>query len=81
MLFLEIVTEVIFAVSSTFTMNKPPEDKLVAELIKTVTQSKGSTMQLSPFNNNEADKIPVVRSYLLQLLLDYEYAISDYCIV
>ena len=75
---MEIVTEVIFAVSSTLAINEQgkddlPEDKLVAELIKTVTPSNGSTKPFSPLTDNEADKTPVLRSYLLQLLLDYEY--------
>ena len=72
MLFLEIVSEIIFAVSSS-TLDEPPEDKLVSELINTVIPSTGSTQQLSPLTDSKADEIPVVRSYLLQLLLDYEY--------
>lgn len=71
-LFLEIVSEIIFAVSSS-TLDEPPEDELVSELIKTVIPSTGSTQQLSPLTDSKADEIPVVRSYLLQLLLDYEY--------
>jgi len=72
MLFLEIVSEVIFAVSSSM-LDEPPEDKLVSELIKTVIPSTGPTQQLSPLTDSQPDEIPVVRSYLLQLLLDYEY--------
>ena len=74
MLFLEIVSEVIFAVSSTSAVNDPPEDELVAELIKTVipTCSTGSTQQISPLKDNKADNTPVIRSYILQLLLDYK---------
>ena len=71
-LFLEIVSEIIFAVSSS-TFDEPPEDELVFELIKSVIPSTGSTQQLSPLTDSKADEIPVVRSYLLQLLLDYEY--------
>ena len=70
MLFLEIVSEIIFAASSS-SLDEPPEDELVSELIKTVIPSTGSTQQLSPIS--KADEIPVVRSYLLQLLLNYEY--------
>ena len=70
-LFLEIITEVIFAATTPSTMKEPPEDELVSELIDTVI----SKQQLSPFSDSEADKIPLVRSNLLQLLLDYEYAI------
>ena len=52
-------------------MKEPPEDELVSELIDTVITKQ----QLSPFSDSKADKIPLVRSHLLQLLLDYEYAI------
>ena len=72
MLFLEIVSEIIFAVSLS-TQDEPPEDKLVSKLIETVIPSTGSTQQLSPLTDSKADEIPVIRSYLLQLLLDYEY--------
>lgn len=70
-LFMEIISEVIFAAS---TKNEPPEHELVAELIETVI----STKQLSHFSNSKTDKIPLVRSHLLQLLLDYEY-VSHIC--
>ena len=81
MLFLEIVSEVIFAVSSHTNESQQeelPEDELVAELIKTVTPNTGSTQQLSPLTDSEVDKVPVVRSYLLQLLLDYKYVCHSY---
>ena len=52
-------------------MNEPPEDELVSKLIETVI----STQQLSPFSDSKADKFPLVRSHLLQLLLEYEYAV------
>lgn len=86
MLFLEIVTEVIFAVSPTLAINEPqrdelPEDALVDELIKTVTPKEGSTKQLTPLNDSKADNIPVVRSYLLQLLLEYEYVCCHFICV
>ena len=70
-LFMEIISEIIFSASST--MDEPPEDKLVSELIKSVIPSTDSTQQLSPLTDSKADEVPVVRSYLLQLLLDYEY--------
>ena len=70
-LFLEIVSKIIFAAASSPTMNEPPEDELVSELIETVI----STQELSPFSDKKADKTPLVRSHLLQLLLDYEYAV------
>lgn len=70
-LFMEIISEIIFASSSSSTMNEPPEDELVSKLIETVI----STQQLSPFSDSKADKFPLVRSHLLQLLLEYEYAV------
>jgi len=71
---LEIVSEVIFATSLTPEVNDPPEDELVAELIETVIPSTGSTQQISPLKDHKADNTPVIRSYLLQLLLDYKWA-------
>ena len=68
-LILEIISEIIFA-KTPLTMNEPPEDDLVSEMIETVI----SKQQLSPFSDSKADKIPLVRSHLLQLLLDYKYA-------
>ena len=69
---MEIISEIIFSVSSS-TLDELPEDKLVSELIKTVIPSTELTQQLSPLTDSKADEVPVVRSYLLQLLLDYEY--------
>ena len=69
---MEIVSEIIFLVSSS-TLDELPEDELISELIKTAIPSTDSTQQLSPLTDSEADEIPIVRSYLLQLLLDYEY--------
>ena len=66
-LMMEIISEIIFATTS-LTMNEPPEDELVLEMIQTVI----SKQQLSFFSDNKADKIPLVRSHILQLLLDYE---------
>ena len=69
---MEIISEIIFSISSS-TLDELPEDKLVSELIKSVIPSTDSTQQLSPLTDSKADEVPVVRSYLLQLLLDYEY--------
>ena len=73
-LFMEIISEIIFSISSS-TLDELPEDKLVSELIKSIIPSTDSTQQLSPLTDSKADEVPVVRSYLLQLLLDYEYVI------
>ena len=69
---MEIVSEIIFLVSSS-TLDELPEDELISEFMKTAIPSTDSTQQLSPLTDSEADEIPIVRSYLLQLLLDYEY--------
>ena len=75
---MEIISEIIFSASST--LDELPEDKLVSELIKSVIPSTDSTQQLSPLTDSKADEVPVVRSYLLQLLLDYEYVtVHMYC--
>ena len=58
--------------SSTI-LNELPQDELVSELIKTVIPSTDLTRQFSPLTDSKADEVPVVRSYLLQLLLDHEY--------
>ena len=68
---MEIISEIMFSTSST--LDELPEDKLVSELIKSVIPSTDSTQQLSPLTDSKADEVPVVRSYLLQLLLDHEY--------
>ena len=75
MLFLEIISEVIFAVSSpsSLTTDDPPEDDLITKLIETAIPKTGSTQQLSPLKNDVVDETPIIRSNLLQLLLDYEY--------
>ena len=70
-LFLEIISEVIFATTSSSPVNEPPENELVSELLEMVI----SKQQLSPFSDSQADKILLIRSHFLQLLLDYEYAI------
>jgi len=70
---MEIVSEVIFAVSSSSAMNDPPEEKLVSKLIETVIPTTGPTKEVSVFKDNLPDTVPVIRSYVLQLLLEYKY--------
>lgn len=70
-LFLEIISEVIFTTTSSSPIHEPPEDKLVSKLLEMVI----SKQQLSPFSDSQADKILLIRSHFLQLLLDYEYDI------
>ena len=70
---MEIISEVIFAVSSASAMNDPPEEKLVSKLIETVLPSTGPTQEVSALKDNLPDTIPVIRSYVLQILLEYKY--------
>ena len=75
-------TEVIS--SLCFGPGSPPEDELVEKLLETVfATSKGTdsteTCILTPFKRSPRDDVPVVRSFLLQLLLRNRYNKSSYC--
>ena len=52
-------------------MPDPPEDGLIMMLMDIVFAEDKSTRLLSPFNNEKVDPAPVIRSYLLQLLLTF----------
>ena len=59
--------------------HKPPEPDLIKMLMKTIFTEKEqdaslSTREMTPYETNP-DKIPVVRSFLLQLLLEHKYAL------
>ena len=57
-----------------FERNMPslPEHDLIMMLMDIVfAEGKSTTRVLSPFNNEKADPGPVIRSYLLQLLLTF----------
>ena len=60
--------------------NGPPEDSLVDKLIETVfsipvSEDKAQTRNLTPFLRIEKyDSVPIVRTYLLQLLLEHKLA-------
>ena len=53
-------------------MPNPPEPDLIMMLMNIVFAEK-STKMLTPFKNEKADSVPVIRSYLLQLLLEFRY--------
>ena len=53
----------------------PPEPDLVMMLMNIVFAEGNATKVLSPFNNEKTDTAPVIRSNLLQLLLEFRYSI------
>ena len=53
-------------------MPNPPEPDLIMMLMDIIFAGK-STKMLTPFKNEKADPVPVIRSYLLQLLLEFRY--------
>ena len=63
--------EVISTLCFERTMPTPPEPKLVLMLMDIVFAEGNYTRVLSPFKNERADPSPVIRSYLLQLLLEF----------
>ena len=81
--FIEVVSGLCFGQSSA------PEDQLVTMLLDIVftkqreetngEESEGGkqgTRNLTPFKDEVGDKQPIVRSFLLQLLLEHEYVIE-----
>ena len=65
---MEVVSTLCFERS----MPSPPEPDLIMMLMDIVFAEK-STKMLTPFKNEKADPVPVIRSYLLQLLLEFRY--------
>ena len=56
-------------------MLHPPEPDLIKMLINIVFAEGNTTKVLSPFTNETTDNAPVIRSNLLQLLLEFRYGI------
>jgi hypothetical protein len=59
--------------------HKPPEPDLIKMLMNTIFTEKEQdaslrTRDMTPYETNP-DKIPVVRSFLLQLLLEHKYGL------
>ena len=68
-------------------MPNPPEHDLIMMLMDIVFAEK-STKVLTPFKNEMPDCVPVIRSHLLQLLIEFRYSLSyevllnvQYCLV
>ena len=64
--FIEIITN--FCFEQKYDTNNP-EPALIDYLIECIFTSKTSTKSLTPFSEKEDDCVPVIRSYLLQLLI------------
>jgi len=62
--------EVISTLCFERNMLNPPEPDLIMMLMDIVFAEK-STKILTPFKNEKADPVPVIRSHLLQLLLEF----------
>ena len=71
-----------------FGQSNAPEDQLISMLLDIVFTKQRKveeggeveggnrgTRNLTPFKKSEEDKQPVIRSFLLQLLLEYEYVL------
>ena len=64
--FIEIITN--FCFEQTYD-TKDPEPAMIDYLIECIFTSKASTKSITPFKEREVDEVPVIRSYLLQLLI------------
>ena len=72
----EFFREVVFELC--FGGRAPPEPALIKMLLNTVFVEKtDSTQELTPYKDAKVDKIPVIRSFLLQLLLEHRYRDPD----
>ena len=66
--FMELVSSLCFGGEAS------PEPALVKMLLDTVFVEKNdSTQELTPYRDDKADKVPTIRSFLLQLLLEHRY--------
>ena len=66
--FMEIVSQLCFGGRAA------PEPDLIKMLLNNVFIEKtDSTQELTPYEDDKADKIPTIRSFLLQLLLEHRH--------
>ena len=72
---MELVSTLCFGTQS------PPEPPLIAMLINTVFKEREETeletQELSPYRETKSDKVPVIRSFLLQLLLEHRWVANS----
>ena len=60
-----------------FGQSTPPEEELVKELLKLVVTNDDKTREFSYSEKVDKgiDKVPVIRSFLLQLLMEHKLAV------
>ena len=67
--------------SLCFGQTTPPEPELIEKLLEIVFTEKDETKELSYSDKERTDKVPVIRSFLLQLLLEHKYTIILYLMI
>ena len=66
--FMEIVSQLCFG------GRVAPEPDLIKMLLNNIfTEKTDSTRELTPYKDDKPDKIPTIRSFLLQLLLEHRH--------
>ena len=69
--FMEVVSTLCFGEPN------PPDEELIKELLNIVFAEKNKSTKEFTFSEKDAsDKIPVMRSFMLQLLLEHRYVIA-----
>ena len=58
--------------SLCFGQTELPEPRLIEELLKVVFTEKDETKEFTYSDKEKTDKVPVIRSFLLQLLLEHK---------
>ena len=58
--------------SLCFGQPNPPEPALIKELLTVVFTEQDKTKDFSYSDKEKVDKVPVIRSFLLQLLLEHK---------
>ncbi|XP_022250656.1 E3 ubiquitin-protein ligase rnf213-alpha-like isoform X2 [Limulus polyphemus] len=64
-----------------FSGNSPPDDTVIKELIRLITVNKNENLQtrnMTVFDVDYVDPTPVIRSYLLKLLLPYRNSLEHH---
>ena len=64
-----------------FGQSTPPEEELVKELLKLVVTNDDRTREFSYSEKVDKviDRVPVIRSFLLQLLMEHKLAVLIIC--